>query len=249
MPLPIELFDWIAFLACTDGGSTGCSLSQVSRYVRSATQRHRYRSVALLGKDKVLSFHCVVADLETKPLVRHLLIAEPATSLEMNETRDTLAVEKAIAAIITLAAPILLTLTIHLPLEVFNVICPFTTVFPQLCNLACPPLKNHHIEGSSRQHPRFPVLRRLHIVPYRDTPGQGFWDLLASSAPLLCHLRLTSFTHANHLWIFFSALLKVPTPAALGRWEELVEVCSEACSKSSELTLALTDCCQSPEAA
>lgn len=249
MPLPIELLDWIAFLACTDGGSTGCSLSQVSRYVRCATQRHRYRSVALLGKDKVLSFHRTAADLETKPLVRHLFIAELITSLETNELHDTLALEKAISAIITPAAPVLLTLTIHLPPDLFDTIRPFTSALPRLINLACPPLKNHHIGGSCRQNPIFPALRRLHIVPYRSTPGRGFWDLLASSAPLLCHLRLTSFTHANHLWIFFSALLKVPTPAALHRWEELVEVCSEARSKPSELTFSLTDCCQSPEAA
>ena len=44
-----ELLEYIAFLACADGGPTGCALALVSRRVRAASLAARYFSVALLS--------------------------------------------------------------------------------------------------------------------------------------------------------------------------------------------------------
>ena len=45
--LPVETLIQVFRLACTDGGYTGCSLSQTSRAVRDASQSVRFSSVAL----------------------------------------------------------------------------------------------------------------------------------------------------------------------------------------------------------
>ena len=45
--LPFELLEQIFYLACTDGGRTGCSLSLVSKHIRAASISTRFLSVAL----------------------------------------------------------------------------------------------------------------------------------------------------------------------------------------------------------
>lgn len=75
--LPPELWYTILSLACTDGGTTSCALSLVSRRVREATAPYRYHSVALRGWNSIRSFDAsVVKPSECGTVfVRHLFIA------------------------------------------------------------------------------------------------------------------------------------------------------------------------------
>ncbi|RDX47065.1 hypothetical protein OH76DRAFT_1406229 [Lentinus brumalis] len=55
--LPVENLHQIFRLACTDGGYTGCSLSQTSRAVRATSQTTRFYSIALsIGFSRIESF-------------------------------------------------------------------------------------------------------------------------------------------------------------------------------------------------
>ena len=79
-----EILHEIFKLACTDGGFTGCSLSLVSKHVRSTSRSARFHSVAVSGTARQLhnflsSFSrertIAEADRRYTPVVRHLFFA------------------------------------------------------------------------------------------------------------------------------------------------------------------------------
>lgn len=54
--IPYELQAIIFRLACVDGGTTGCSLALVSKYIRDVSGPYRLRSVSLHGPEEIQSF-------------------------------------------------------------------------------------------------------------------------------------------------------------------------------------------------
>ena len=125
--LPIELLSSIATYACIDGGRTGCSLSLVSRYVRAATRRVRYQSVALLQRSSIIAFSRVVQTSSDCPSLSHLFIAASAPTdfeeaggtttdddLEEHEG-DLITLEGHVIAIVCGASHTLQTLFIDIP--------------------------------------------------------------------------------------------------------------------------------------
>ncbi|KAI0711063.1 hypothetical protein C8T65DRAFT_648035 [Cerioporus squamosus] len=78
-----EILHKIYTLACTDGGLTGCSLSLVSKHVRSTSSSARFHSVAISGTSRQLAeflslFIIKRAVLEVDgymPVVKHLFFA------------------------------------------------------------------------------------------------------------------------------------------------------------------------------
>ncbi|EED83138.1 predicted protein [Postia placenta Mad-698-R] len=68
--VPVEIWSRIFTLACTDNGTTGRSLAQVSRYFRDASSAVRLRSIALIGLEQTRRF----ADLleRTPPELRRV---------------------------------------------------------------------------------------------------------------------------------------------------------------------------------
>ncbi|KAI0638592.1 hypothetical protein C8Q77DRAFT_442003 [Trametes polyzona] len=81
--LPPEILAVIFSLACTDGGSTGCSLSQVSRYFRSVARPVRFQSIALVSDSPLqlvkfitcFSAECERAGSVARPRVLRLCLA------------------------------------------------------------------------------------------------------------------------------------------------------------------------------
>ncbi|EKM49564.1 uncharacterized protein PHACADRAFT_106063, partial [Phanerochaete carnosa HHB-10118-sp] len=72
---PVELWLRFASLACTDGGKTGCSLSLVSRYVRDATKRFRYQSIAIISEQSLISFARLIQNTIPSPAnIYHLFV-------------------------------------------------------------------------------------------------------------------------------------------------------------------------------
>ncbi|KAJ3473608.1 hypothetical protein NLI96_g12915 [Meripilus lineatus] len=73
---PDEIWAMIFKQACTDDGTTGRSLSLVSRYVSQVSRPMKYNSIALQGHKQIKRFlkHLLAHSNDDVPKVRHLLI-------------------------------------------------------------------------------------------------------------------------------------------------------------------------------
>ncbi|KAJ3476882.1 hypothetical protein NLI96_g10853 [Meripilus lineatus] len=73
---PTEIWAMIFEQACTDDGTTGRSLSLVSRYVSQVSRPMKYNSIVLQGHKKIKRFlkHLLAHSNDDVPKVRHLLI-------------------------------------------------------------------------------------------------------------------------------------------------------------------------------
>ncbi|KAI0029334.1 hypothetical protein K488DRAFT_34101, partial [Vararia minispora EC-137] len=54
--VPVEVWEHIFSLACTDDGETGRSLSSVSHYVQSASARYKHQSIRIKNPAHVRAF-------------------------------------------------------------------------------------------------------------------------------------------------------------------------------------------------
>ncbi|KAI0356285.1 hypothetical protein OH77DRAFT_1423910 [Trametes cingulata] len=92
--LPVETWQHIFELACTDGGYTGCSLSAVSKRIRAMSASTRFHSVYLVANPRRLPLFAALYQRECergqggcKPLLRHLYVAFPRLWREEDEDR------------------------------------------------------------------------------------------------------------------------------------------------------------------
>ncbi|KAL1945758.1 hypothetical protein VTO73DRAFT_1760 [Trametes versicolor] len=92
--LPLETLQQIFELACTDGGITGCTLSLVSKGIRSAARTTRFHSISLVvTSQRLQSFvdlykrECEPAQ-DDKPRIRHLHVAFPYIELDFDTYTD-----------------------------------------------------------------------------------------------------------------------------------------------------------------
>ena len=83
---PAEVWSYIFSYACHDGGSTGCSLSLTSKYIRETSKSIRYTSVAICGVTKISCFHHLLKRGQTSPIT-YLFISDDEPS--DNDTRNT----------------------------------------------------------------------------------------------------------------------------------------------------------------
>jgi hypothetical protein len=83
--LPLEIWQKIASLACTDDGTTGCSLSLVSKYINAASSPYRYQTVVLRGRKQIRAFLNAIKSSagahgsRPPPAVAHLFLADVPT--------------------------------------------------------------------------------------------------------------------------------------------------------------------------
>lgn len=193
---PLEVWENIVALACTDGGVTGCSLSLVSRTMRAVVSPVRFHSIALTSSKQCFNFARALDGSDCPPPICHLFIA-----IAVGRTADV----PAVSTILAKAAPTLRTLVLH-GLYQFDI---FTAPesFPALEDLSLPAL--HQVEGEPRVC-RFPSLRRLHISMFA---GYNVWKDLAMLMPTVTHLRLLTPNHSLGLVSFLRVLLDIPTQA------------------------------------
>ncbi|KAF7965727.1 hypothetical protein HWV62_42158 [Athelia sp. TMB] len=64
--IPLEVWFQIYANACTDGGQTGRSLAQVSRYIRATSQEYRLQSVSLRGHRQAIAFALMLDNTPTR---------------------------------------------------------------------------------------------------------------------------------------------------------------------------------------
>lgn len=85
---PTELWTYIFFYACMDDGSTGRSLSSVSKFFNEASKFAKYQSVALRGLSQTIQFASLIEELpEIHRGVCHLFVTNehPYATFESSE--------------------------------------------------------------------------------------------------------------------------------------------------------------------
>lgn len=201
---PAEIVLKFASFACTDGGETGCSLSLVSHYMRDATAPHRYHSVAIVSQDNLLSFAALVRD-DRVPIVIHHLFISVQDSWGRVPHEELKMLEVALATVLARAAPSVQTLVVHDAWRADSTIASLGTGLPALRDLALP------CESSLQTFDpaTFPALRRFHSCALLNRRFQ-LWEAIASSFPLLTHLRITRVSQDTDLPPLLRVILKIP---------------------------------------
>nr|GAT54979.1 predicted protein [Mycena chlorophos] len=86
--LPAELLTEVYRDACTDTGSTGRSLSLVSRYIRATSAPLKYQSLALFGRKQILEFASSLDNLKLPPKTRWLYINGQESQAELDKLKE-----------------------------------------------------------------------------------------------------------------------------------------------------------------
>ena len=222
---PIEILFLIFSHACTDDGSTGLSLSLVSKHIRTSSRLHALQSVALYGLDQVSAFSNHLESLEpASRRVQHLFLTDrrrewtecPKDQDGLQWHQDRLREEfyrtnpvyqypaAPLRRLLTLAAPILRTLTLLLfcpydahPLSVpLPALRELTLLASSLHSMGVPPAAfalGDPSPGPSPMHAPAECagLRRLHVVQDTLAVRYSVPRAVAHLAPRLTHLRLS----------------------------------------------------------
>jgi len=88
-PCPREILLHIFQFACDDDGTTGRTLSLVSRQFYQLTQNCKYRSIALVGLPQIASFVAMLEQLPKIPPVRHLFLSSVTQNATNGRQRIT----------------------------------------------------------------------------------------------------------------------------------------------------------------
>lgn len=200
---PAEIWSQIFSYACKDDGSTGCSLSLTSKYIRETSKSVRYTSVAIYGVTKISCFYQLLKRGKTSPIT-YLFISDDEPSgndardmtdvLYVSPHGDPVSYPKPMAAMVSdilrSNATSLSSLSIissSLSLQLFPSIgFPFITDLSLVVSgrtdtaLPAPTLPEHL--------PAFPRLRRLQLA---NIDNGDMLDQLFSISSSVLHLHIT----------------------------------------------------------
>ncbi|KAI0722273.1 hypothetical protein C8T65DRAFT_734691 [Cerioporus squamosus] len=193
--IPVELLESIFRLACSDGGATGCSLSQVSKRFRAIARTGRFDSVALRSgcAGQVAQFtSCLAAEREragpasSLVKVRHLFLASAIRQIRRNHPgakEELVRYQRDISGLMELVAPdlhTLLLLSSHMSWE-------DELRFPDIGLRSYPELRELSLYGcGSRFAP---------ITPFQPT-WEGL-DYLAGTDDLASYPQLPQLVHLH----------------------------------------------------
>ncbi|KAI0642166.1 hypothetical protein C8Q79DRAFT_1013465 [Trametes meyenii] len=206
--LPLETKQQIFALACTDGGSTGNSLSLTSKSIREASRTSRFHTVYLIADHVRLEAFVALYDRELKkdrgdkPHIRHLFIKFCRTPVPTNESelkQPSSTYLDAGQRLIHAAAPGLYTLMVYASwwsLRHFLYFPVIQNPFPLLreatfVDLCDPrPLFDNDMNIS----PLFPAVTRLHLLTCNTDLALDTWSIVA---PNVTHLRVTGISDGH----------------------------------------------------
>ncbi|OSX61040.1 hypothetical protein POSPLADRAFT_1182201 [Postia placenta MAD-698-R-SB12] len=237
--VPLEIWARIFCLACTDDGSTGCSLSQVSRYIRAASSEYRLQSIALAGIQQMRSFGDLLVNTRSDyHRVRYLYVSEflvrqrstvPFDSEDMEPTgthrphdhstdEDRTREEHSIfvatlSRILWLIHPHIQTLTVCLDREGPDTL--FETPFPRLTELdiVFEVSRSFRSRDDVREPPRIQDLSSLTHLHLDNCA-----HLLAAfrgRVPRLAHLRLTEMNPLSSAQYVISRALSTQSESSI----------------------------------
>ena len=193
---PAEIWSYIFSYACRDGGSTGCSLSLTSKYIREVSIPVRFTSVAIFGVIKISSFYRLLKRGETGSIT-YLFISDDDPS--GNNASSTLGASPPggpepatvmISDILRSNAATLLSLSITLSSLSLQLLPPVD--FPLIADVTLVASGRKETASSVQPLPvilpGFPRLRRLRLVNIDDG---DISDKLFSTSPSITHLHIT----------------------------------------------------------
>ena len=186
----VELWQLIFEYACLDDGSSGCSLSLVSRYFHEASKGSRYKSIFLTTPNQLRKVVLILTPLP-KHLrrVRHLYISAFADPSSVDEEQIKVGYEQ--RELIRLVAGTLLTLELGsdhpIPATLQLWPCEFVT-FPTLSQLTICGTTGEGNMVSTSTH--YPALRFLHLANQQSVNDGDLLPIL-NAVSSLTHLRIS----------------------------------------------------------
>ena len=192
---PFEICESIFAFACTDDGSTGRSLSLVSRGIRNASRGMKYQCLAVTGR-QVEPLCMVLKNLpENDRRIHHLFFSDASwEDMYIDES------------MLILISPHLYTLQSVRPYFMFHDLGLLDeTQFPFLTDLT---LKGDLLCYSHAIGVLYPSLRRLHLWGEFKAEHHDIWEYLTGVAPMLTHLRL-SYNPVGTSSAFWTGIEKV----------------------------------------
>ncbi|GBE77281.1 predicted protein [Sparassis crispa] len=216
---PVEIHSVIFSLACTDDGTTGRSLSLVSRHVRRVSEPFRWQSLSLLGLQQARHFVKLLKQTPGYHPVYHLFLSTQSPLLMSNDQynmpRENPDKEwyDLLDIILRYTAPTLQTLSLYVTskshfLGAACIPLLLTIAFPYLVELTIwilgtPQIISWWINTSPQSSKKAailpptarPKLRRLHLACFfyfRDAvQSRDLHHIIQSLSSCITHLRLT----------------------------------------------------------
>ena len=199
---PAEIWSYIFSYACQDGGTTGCSLSLTSKYIRETSKSVRHKSVAVVDVTKIYRFYHLFKRGQTGPITYLFLSDRESSGYGARSTTGALhapphigpvnypePTSVMISDILRSNAASLSSLSIvssHFSLQLLPSIG-----FPSIVDLS---LVSSRRTGGALPTPNllgtpfFPHLRRLQLTNIDD---RDILDQLPFISPLVSHLYVT----------------------------------------------------------
>lgn len=182
---PTEIWEVIFGFACTDDGSTGRSLSLLSREVHEIVKPFKLQSLCAIGSNQVQKFSYLLAETpERYRNVRYLFIADSNPQSLPPASVGIEAIEQAFYRILRSVANTLLTLHVHFTSVTRLSMLPLV-LLPSLLELS---LHGPFMFTTCVESILFASLRRLHVTHLHFRPPHFFTDIF-QAAPGLTHLR------------------------------------------------------------
>ena len=218
---PPEILLKIFALACTDGGTTGCVLSLVSRYIREVSSIVQLQTVAV---DRVTRMRLLLEALRSRPpalrRVKHLFLSDSQAAWRRCWGADSdFGHYDAYAAIMALVGQDLITLTVSLRDYVsFYSLAPPGVKFSRLQDLTveCSDFGSPRVQKPAHSNlipGSFPNLRRLNCYGMAsrgsDQSHLPLLNTVADAAPALAYLRLSGVHELVHLPNILSVGLRI----------------------------------------
>ncbi|CAL1712951.1 unnamed protein product [Somion occarium] len=205
---PPEIHARIFAFACTDDGTTGRSLSHVSRYIRIASFPYQWQSLCLVGAKCVTRFAELTSVAEERRSIHHLFISDDAEGLRpphaaYNALPNDLPC-KSVHDVLSYAAATLQTLTFFSSAHYHGSAVPLSHLlaihYPNLTELTirshCTPVQLASTASNLKLSLcEVPSLQRLHLA----IPCHGFSygnlertrELVHTIGPNITHFRVS----------------------------------------------------------
>ena len=199
---PAEIWSYIFSYACQDGGSTGCSLSLTSKYMREASKPVRHKSVAVCGVTKISRFYHLFKCGETSPIT-YLFVSDCESS--SHGIRDTMGALYAplhinpvgypepttvmVSDILRSNATSLISLSIVSSCFSLQLLPPIS--FPFIVDLSLVSSERRVRPPSTPNHPGTPIFPHLRRLQLANIDNGDILDRLSLISPSVSHLHVT----------------------------------------------------------
>ncbi|KAJ7581487.1 hypothetical protein C8J56DRAFT_960157 [Mycena floridula] len=210
---PVEIWNAIFSLACMDDGTTGRSLSLVSKFVRESSKLVKLQSLAVVGYKQLLDLASLLE--ATEPSLRHVkyIFISPQSSRTTASDPKALNIQYASREAAYNAFERILC-AISSTVEVIHAFFIFYREFP-LLPVSLPHLEELSLHGPLEGAPsidttvQFPALQHLHLASFCSP---AYLQQMITLTPALMHLRISAPDHSQTFVTELKAALESDNP-------------------------------------